>query len=295
MCETQTPTQSVLSIQWAPADQSVNVNNACIPIWQIASHSMNYFQRRRKPANEHIATYTNARAAIENLMCFALSLKVDLVLNCCARSAFISFSFFFHFFHVKLSLSLSLSFLFLFASSRSTRAVLFPVIFLLFLTRSTAELSAWSQFNFKCFLWSEYRNGKLWCLNDLVEFVSRFIFVAVNRHICKCESKTMQKWMIEMLRWRETNPRTIAIWDMFRSWLTTKVMCYWWSQGKQHTQTHAQVDAKCSHYKMHSFYCTLACVFWILFSHVLVELIIIGDLWPYDLTKRRNFGHESTT
>lgn len=83
---------------WDSVDHSVNVNNACIPIWQIASHSTNYFStstqtKNRKP-NIYCNIHTNERAAIENLMCFALSLKVDLVWNRCSQCSHFSFSFF---------------------------------------------------------------------------------------------------------------------------------------------------------------------------------------------------------
>lgn len=148
------------------------------------------------------------RAAIENLMCFALSLKVDLVLNCCSRNAFI---FFFPCHAVALSFSHSCLFsLFLFLHLCSTRDLscsFFSCVSTLF---QPHEVKSIEMFLMK---WIN-KNGKIRGLNDLVEFLPRFFF-AVNRHIYKCENKTMQKWMIEMLQWRETNPRTIAIWDMF--------------------------------------------------------------------------------
>lgn len=207
------------------------------------------------------------------------------------------FFFFFYFFHVILSLSLSRSLSYSCLFPLAAHALLLSLSFLAVSHSLHRRAERMKSIHFKCFLWSEYRNGILWCLNDLVEFLPRFIFVAVNRHTCECEceNKTMQKWMIEMMQWRETNPRTIVFRDMFQSWLTAKGHVLLMIPGKT---THIHIQAQ-THRSMQnapiSLYTTQACVysnnFFSLFSWT-------NNNWWLMVarsklrTKCGNFGHE---
>lgn len=133
-------------------------------------------------------------------MCFALSLKVDLVLNCCSRNAAL-FRFLFHSFHFiffsHVILSFSLFFLFLFVSSHSHTRSLILCLPSLFLTRSVTEMSAFSQVNWNVSYevnieMEKYDVWMTWLNFCPALFVLRLISTFANAKAKRCKNEWLK-------------------------------------------------------------------------------------------------------